>query len=156
MGLHFVPVPGLGSSGAQVLGERSHPQLKAVTYHLPHLSRLVFWVYNGRTFSRVPCVSSGELISGSDPPSGCRPSESQEVLVSNKVCLQFVIGCLSGAAIAPFWLWLPSPACLQQGMGQSTAGQFCSVLCSVGRSGCVLGSGFSRDSCHTVWVVISS
>ena len=40
--------------------------------------------------------------------------ESQEVLVSNEVCLQFGIGCLSGAAIAPFWLWLPSPACLQQ------------------------------------------
>ena len=28
--------------------------------------------------------------------------ESQEVLVSNKVCLQFGIGCLSWAAIAPF------------------------------------------------------
>ena len=27
--------------------------------------------------------------------------ESQEVLVSNEVCLQFGIGCLSGAAIAP-------------------------------------------------------
>ena len=28
--------------------------------------------------------------------------ESQEVLVSREVCLQFGIGCLSGAAIAPF------------------------------------------------------
>ena len=32
--------------------------------------------------------------------------ESQEVLVSKEVCLQFGIGCLSGAAIALFWLWL--------------------------------------------------
>ena len=28
----------------------------------------VFWVYNGCTFSGVPCVSSGELVSGWDPP----------------------------------------------------------------------------------------
>ena len=34
----------------------------------------VFWVYNGHAFSAVPCVSSGELISGCDPPSGCQPS----------------------------------------------------------------------------------
>ena len=31
----------------------------------------VFWVYNGCTFSGVPCVSSGELVSGWDPPSRC-------------------------------------------------------------------------------------
>ena len=43
--------------------------------------------------------------------------ESQEVLVSNEVSLQFGKGCLSVAAIAPFWLWLPLPACLQQGDG---------------------------------------
>ena len=33
--------------------------------------------------------------------------ESQEVLVSKEVCLQFGIACLSGAVIGPFWLWLP-------------------------------------------------
>ena len=38
--------------------------------------------------------------------------ESQGVLVSNEVCLQFGIGCLSGASNAPFRLWLPLPACL--------------------------------------------
>ena len=43
--------------------------------------------------------------------------KSQEVLVSNEVCLQFGIGYLSGAVIAPFRLWLPLPACLQQGDG---------------------------------------
>ena len=71
LGLHFVPVPGPSSSGDQVLGEHSCPQLKAVTYHLPHPSCSVFWVYNGRAFSGVPCVSSGEPISGYDPPGGC-------------------------------------------------------------------------------------
>ena len=47
--------------------------------------------------------------------------ESQEVLVSQEVCLQFGIGCLSGAAIAPFQLWLRLPACLWLGMGRSAA-----------------------------------
>ena len=64
LGLCFVPVPGLSSSGDQVLGEYSRLQLKAATYHLPHPSCSVFWVYNSCTFSGVPCVSSGELISG--------------------------------------------------------------------------------------------
>ena len=50
------------------------PQLKAVTYRLPRPSCSVFWVYNERSFSGVPCVSSGELISGCNPPRECRPS----------------------------------------------------------------------------------
>ena len=73
------------------------------SYCLPLPSSLVFWVYNGRAFSGVPCVSSGELISGCDPPGGCQLS----LVVSNGACLQFGRGCLSGAAIAPFLLWLP-------------------------------------------------
>ena len=44
------------------------------TYHLLHSCHLVFWVYNGHAFSGVPCVSSGDLISGCDPPGGCRSS----------------------------------------------------------------------------------
>ena len=44
------------------------------TYCLPCPCCSVFWVYSWHTFSGVPCVSSGELISGCDPPSGCRPS----------------------------------------------------------------------------------
>ena len=48
--------------------------------------------------------------------------ESQEVLVSNEACLQFDRGCLSGAAVAPFQLWLPLPTCLWWGMGWSAAG----------------------------------
>ena len=74
LGLCFVPFPGPSSSGDQVLGECSRPQLKAVTYCLPRPSCSVFWVYNGCTFSGVPCVSSGELISGCDLPGRCRLS----------------------------------------------------------------------------------
>ena len=66
-----VPVPGLSSSGDQVLGEHGRTQLKAVTYHLPCPSRSVFWVYNGHAFSGVLCVSSGKLISGCNLPGGC-------------------------------------------------------------------------------------
>ena len=96
-----MPFPGLSSSGDQVLGECSHPQVGSASYCLPHPSHSFFWVYNGRAFSDVPCVSSGELISGCDPPGDVNHPESQEVLVSNEVCLQFGIRCLSGAAIAP-------------------------------------------------------
>ena len=74
LGLRFVPILGPSSSGGQVLGEHSCPQLKAATYHLPIPSCLVFWVYNGHAFSGVLCVSSGELISGCNPPDGCQPS----------------------------------------------------------------------------------
>ena len=76
--------------------------------------------------------------------------ESQEVLVNKEVCLQFGIGYLFGAAIAPFRLWLSSPACLRQGMGWLQ-------LASCGHAWRWLGlfQG-SRDSYPTVWVTISS
>ena len=47
------------------------------TVHLNHLSSpgpLVFRVCRKSAVSGVPCVSSGELISGSDPPGGCQLS----------------------------------------------------------------------------------
>ena len=68
LGLRFVPFPGPSSSGDQELGAVT------ATYHLPHPCHSVFWVYNQHTFSGVPCVYSGELVSGCDPPSGCQPS----------------------------------------------------------------------------------
>ena len=68
LGLRFASVPGPSSPGDQVLGAHSHPQLKAVAYPLTHPSRSVFWMYNRHTFSVVPCVYSGELISGCGPP----------------------------------------------------------------------------------------
>ena len=65
VGPRFVPFPGPSSSGDQVLG---------ASYRLPHPSHSVSWVCIGSTISGVPCISSGELISGCDPPSGCQPS----------------------------------------------------------------------------------
>ena len=50
------------------------PRWGSVSYGLSLPSRLVFWEYNGHAFSGVPCFSSGELISGCDPPGGCQPS----------------------------------------------------------------------------------
>ena len=47
VGPAFCALPGPSSSGDQVLDERSCSQLKAVTYHLPHPSHSVFWVYTG-------------------------------------------------------------------------------------------------------------
>ena len=90
LGLRFVPVPGLSTSGDQVLGECSCPQLEAVAYRLPHSSSSVFWVYNGCTFSVVLCVSSGEMISGCDPPGGCRPSRIPRSLGAMKPACSLV------------------------------------------------------------------
>ena len=42
--------------------------------HLPIPSCSVSWVSCKRAVSGVPCVSSGELISGCDPPGRCLPS----------------------------------------------------------------------------------
>ena len=105
MGLRFLPFPGLSSSGKQVLGEHTLPRWGSVSYHLPGPSCLVFWVCSRSTISGVPCVSSGELISGCDPPGDVNCPESQEL---NGACLQCGRGCLSGAEIAPFQLWLPT------------------------------------------------
>ena len=41
------------------------------TYCFPSPCHSVFWVYNQCTLSGVPCVSSGELISGCNPPGRC-------------------------------------------------------------------------------------
>ena len=50
------------------------PPVRSVSYHLPGPSRLVSWVAAGAPISGVPRVSSGELISGCDPPGRCQPS----------------------------------------------------------------------------------
>ena len=74
LGLCFVPFPGPSSSGDQVLGECSLPRWTGVSHHLSRPRCSVSWVHSRRTVSGVPCVSSGELISGCDPPGGCQPS----------------------------------------------------------------------------------
>ena len=67
---------------------------------------------------RACCVSVlGSWSLAATLPAGVDHPESQEVMVSREACLQFGTGCLSGAAIAPFQLWLPSPACLSRGWG---------------------------------------
>ena len=49
-------------------------QVDSASYHLPGPSPLVSWVCSKSTVSRVPCVSSVELISDCDPPGGCQLS----------------------------------------------------------------------------------
>ena len=49
-------------------------QVGSASYHLPSPSCSVSWVCSGTAISGVLCVSSGELISGCDPPGGCQPS----------------------------------------------------------------------------------
>ena len=70
----------------------------------------------------VPAAQFSGCTTGAPSQANVDCPESQEVLVSNKVCLKFGMGCFSGAAIAPFWLWLPLPAYLQRGMGWPAAG----------------------------------
>ena len=72
--MRFVPFPGPSRSGDQVVGKRTLPWWDSASYHLLHPSHSVSWVYSGSTVSGVPCVSSGELISGCDPPGGCQSS----------------------------------------------------------------------------------
>ena len=88
MGLSFVPFPGPSSSGDQVLGERGCCAL--------------YW----HAFSGVLFVSPGELISAATLQAEVNHPESQELSVSSRACLQFGRGCLSGARIAPFQLWM--------------------------------------------------
>ena len=49
-------------------------QVGGASYHLPGPNLSVSWVHSGSAVSGVPCVSSGALISGRDPPGGCQSS----------------------------------------------------------------------------------
>ena len=68
----FLPFPGPSVSDNQVLGKHTLPRWGSASYHLPSPSSLVSWVHCESTISVVPCVSSGKLISGCDPPGGCQ------------------------------------------------------------------------------------
>ena len=63
--VHFVPIPGLSSSGDQVLGE--HTVLSGLCMLITSQSWLI-------SFLGVPHISSGELISGCSPSGRCQPS----------------------------------------------------------------------------------
>ena len=114
--LNFVHFPGLSFSGSRVLHKgtdlagsafcalprseqlrrpgtwQAHsPQVGGASYHPPGPSRSVSWVYSGSAF---PCVSSGELISGCDPPGGCQLSRIPGRLGQElEACSQFGRGC---------------------------------------------------------------
>ena len=54
---------------------RAHcPRWAVSLNHLPGPSHSVSWVHHKSAISGVPCVSSGELISGCHPPGRCQPS----------------------------------------------------------------------------------
>ena len=119
-GVDLVGPAGPSSSGNQVLGDHGRPRLAGRggrDCDLPRPWSLPLGFLGEQPARLLMCVSSGELISGCNPPVDVDCPEPQEVLVSNEAYLQFGIGCLSGAAIALFRLWLPSPACIQRGMG---------------------------------------
>ena len=58
----------------KLLGECTLPRVRSVSYHLPRSSCSIFWVCSRCAFSGVPCVSSGVLIFGCNPPDGCQLS----------------------------------------------------------------------------------
>ena len=75
---------------------------------------------------RLPATRLSGCKTGAPSQADVDHPDPQEVLVSKEACLQFCRYCLSGAAIAPFRLWLPVTR-----EGWSAAGYHCSVLCSV-------------------------
>ena len=65
------------SEQLSALGERTLPRWGSESCHLPVPSHSVSWVQSRSAISGVLCVSSGELISGCDPPGRCQPSRIQ-------------------------------------------------------------------------------
>ena len=102
-----MPFPGLSSSGDQVLGKNTLPRWGGESFHFPGPSCSVSWVCSESDISGVLCVSSGELISGVTLLADVNRLGSQEDLVSNwEPACSLVEDDISGAEIAPFWLWL--------------------------------------------------
>ena len=74
--------------------------LEAASYRLP-VRRSVFWVYSGRTFSGEPCVSSGKLISGCDPPSGLTIQNPKKSWLAVKPSCSLVEDASLGSRLPP-------------------------------------------------------
>ena len=94
--------------------------------HLPGPSHSVSWVFRKSAVSGALCVSSGELVSGCNPPGRCQRPGPREDLVRNLEPVHSLVeGAVSGAKIAP---WLPAlaaaclPLCLHWCMGRLTLG----------------------------------
>ena len=86
--------------------------------HLPAPGPSVSWVHRESTVSGVPCVSSGELISGCDPPGRCQPSKipaGSLLTVWWRMLAKIAAApCLPALAVAQW------PLCLQQWGGACT------------------------------------
>ena len=158
--MHFVPFPGLSTSGDQVLGKHTilGGQCILITFPVPG----------------VLCVSSEELISGYNPPGRCQPSSIPEDLVSNWERANSLVEDVFLGLRLPLdlWLWLP-PACLSASrrggpVHSWLALLWChSVLCSVSRPSCALVRAFRGKGLspfffslslaveYTVWVALS-
>ena len=81
-GVHFVIFPGPSRSGDQVLCKHTVPGALCLN-QIPSPGCSVSRVPHKSTISGMLCVSSGELISGFDPPGRCQPSRIPGRLVSN-------------------------------------------------------------------------
>ena len=103
-------------------------------------------------------------------PGDVNHPESQEVLVSNEVCLQFGNGCLSGAGIAPFSSGcLRLPSLVGDGLVRSRLALLSPLFCELAwqclRLGLFTGIvlslslslslSFYLSGSPTVWVAIS-
>ena len=111
---------------------RALSQVYGASYHHPVPSCLVSWVHSKSAVSGVPCVTSGGLISGCDPPGRCQPSRIPGRLSNWEPAHSLVEGAISGAEIASR---LPALDVARRGMGQSIASSLsfgiCSILCSM-------------------------
>ena len=74
--------------------------LEAAFYRLP-VCRSVFWVYSGHAFSGEPCVSSGKLISGCDPPSGLTIQNPKKSWLAVKPACSLVEDASLGSRLPP-------------------------------------------------------
>ena len=96
---------------------RAHSSQVQCILSLPRSQPLDFLGGSGCVLSGVPCISSGELISGCNPPGDVNCPESQEVLVSYwKPACSLVEDTISGSEFAPFPL-CPLPSCLSASGG---------------------------------------
>ena len=126
MGMHFVPFPGLSSSGNQVLGECTVPGGLCILITSP-VPAVQFPGCTARAPSQVCFVSPlGSWSLAATLLVDVNHLGSQEDLVRNwEPAHSLVEDAISGAEIDPaFWLWL-SPTCLSSSggrIGQSTAG----------------------------------
>ena len=75
----FCALPRSEQLRQQMLGQCTLCRCSA-SYHLPGPSLTVSWVHSGSAASSVTYVSSGELISGCDPPGRCQRSRISGIL----------------------------------------------------------------------------